>query len=931
MAFERLSYRIRMRARSLVRRDAIDRELDEELRYHVEMKTEENIAKGMTRKEARRAALVEAGGIDQAKERCRETRGIRWMEDLVQDLRFALRMFRKNPGFTAIAVASLALGIGANTATFTLAKAVLLDTLPVSHADELRLLAWTQDQRSAVRGTWGDFYSDDSGGQVTASFSYPVYQQLRQNKSLGDLVAFNVEGGGFDRMTATIDGHAETVIPELVSGNYFQALEVGVQTGRAIEPVDDGTPGSGAVAVISDAFWTRRFGRSPSVVGKSVDLNLTPFTIIGVAPPGFAGASHAQVSSDVFLPLSMQPVIFPREEKSRAFNPSGDASLLDNPKRWWVQIMGRVQPDVSEQAARASLDVTVNQAVRATMTVSEGQTTPALKLLPGSRGGLNYAAHDLERPIALLLSLAGLVLLVACANIANLLLVRSAGRRRELSMRLTLGAGRARLMRQVLTESLMLSLFGGTAGLLLGYFGRDVMSALLSTAWGPSEYGSRFDWRVFAFTLTISVATGLCFGLGPAWQASRTSVNTALKEGAANVAQGGRGLAGKALVVAQVSLCVLLLVAAGLFVRTLANLRSVNPGIQANGLLLFGISPPKQRYPAPKDIEVLHELEQRIEAVPGVVSVTLSGQPLIANSTAGGGFFPDDQPAKSPNENQALSNFVGANFFATMRMPLLSGRGFSSTDTATSPKVAIVNQTLARKFFAGMNPVGETFRRSQADDERYEIIGVSADAKYGRIREDPRPIFYTLFLQEKTAFDGMTFEVRTQGDPLSSAGVVRSAVQSVDHDLPLIDVRTQVEQIDATIAPERIFATVTSGFGILALTLASIGVYGVMAYTVARRINEIGVRMALGAQRSDILRLIFAQGMLLTVCGLVLGLAGAFGLARLLAAMLYGITPADPATYAGVSALLLVVSFVACYAPARRAMRVDPMVALRHQ
>lgn len=908
-----------------------DRELEEELAAHLEMLAEQNVERGMTPEQARRAARIELGGGEQIKEAVREQRGVPRLESLWLDVRFGLRMLRKNPGFTAIAVASLALGIGANTATFTLAKAVLLDTLPVSHPDELRLLAWTQDRRSAVRGTWGDFYSNGNGGQVTASFSYPVYQQLRQNKSLGDLFAFNVEGGGFDRMTATIDGHAEMVVPELVSGNYFQALRVAAQAGRPIEPADDVTPGSGAVAVISDAFWARRFGRSPAVIGKSIDLNLTPFTIVGVAPPGFAGASHTQVSSDVFVPLSMQPVIFPRDEKSSAYNPSGDASLLDNPKRWWVQIMGRVRPGVSEQAARASLDVTINQAVRATMTVSEGQTTPALTLLPGSRGGLNYAAHDLERPISLLLSLAALVLLVACANVANLLLVRSAGRRRELSMRLALGAGRARLMRQALTESLLLSLFGGAVGLVIGYFGRDVMSKLLSSAWGPMEYGSRFDWRVFAFTLAISVATGLCFGLGPAWQATRTSVNAALKEGGANVAPGGRGIAGRALVAVQVSLCVLLLVAAGLFVRTLANLRSVNPGFQANGLLLFGISPPKQRYPAPKDIEVLHQVEQRVEAVPGVESVTLSGQPLIANSTAGGGFFPDGQPAKSPKEDQASSNFVGENFFATMGMPVLSGRGFNSTDTATSPKVAIVNQTLARKFFPGMNPVGETFRRSQAEEERYEIIGVSADAKYGRIREDARPTFYTLFLQEKTAFDGMTFEVRTHGDPLGSVSVIRKAVQSVDEDLPLIDVRTQADQIDATIAPERIFATVTSGFGILALALASIGVYGVMAYSVARRINEIGVRMALGAQRGDIRKLVFAQGLLLTVCGLALGLAGALGLARLLAAMLYGITPADPTTYAGVSALLLGVSFMACYAPARRAMRVDPMVALRHE
>ena len=918
------------RVAGLFHKERRDAELEEELAAHLEMLVEQNVERGMTPEEARRAARIALGGVEQIKEAVREQRGLPSLESFIADVRFGLRMLRKSPGFAAIAIVSLALGIGANTATFTLAKAVLFDAISVSHPDELRLLTWRQDSRSAVRGTWGDFYSDGKGGNLTASFSYPVYEQLRQNHALGDLIAFNAEGGGFDRITATIDGHAEIVVPELVSGNYFQQLGVGAQLGRPIEPRDDVTPGSGAVAVISDAFWARRFGRSPSVIGKTIDLNLIPMTIVGVAQAGFGGASHAQISSDVYFPLSMQPVIFPRGERSKAYNPTGDVSLLDNPLRWWVQIMGRVQPGIPEKSAQASLTVATDQAVRATMTVPPDRTAPVLTLLPGRRGGLNYVAKDLIRPISLLLTLAGLVLMLACTNIANLLLVRGSARQRELSMRLALGAGRSRLMRQALTESLMLSSFGGAAGLGLAYLARDLMAKFLTTTWGRPEYGSRFDWRVVVFTLAISSLTGVIFGLGPAWQATRTNVNDALKEGGASVAYGG-GFAGRALVVVQVSLCVLLLVGAGLFARTLVNLRSVDVGFRPKGLLLFAISPPKQRYPAPRDIDVLHTLEQRIAGLPGFEEVTLSGQALLAGSTAGGGFFPDGERDRGAQAQQASWNMVGQSFFATMGIPLLAGRGFDATDTATSPKVAIVNEALAQKFFPGMNPVGKTFRRGENDTDRYQIIGVSADAKYASLREATRPTFYTLYLQEHTAFDGMTFEVRTRGNPLSSVATVRSAVQSVDKDLPLIDVRTQTEQIDAAVATERIFAAVTSGFGVLALVLAVIGVYGVISYTVVRRTNEIGIRMAVGAHPTHILKMVLRQGIVIVGIGVVIGIVLAGVLSRLVSNLLFGVTGFDLPTYAIASVILAVAALFACCVPARRAMRVDPMVALRHE
>lgn len=450
------------RLRGLFNQKKADREFDTEMQMHLQLLAENYIRQGMGREDAVFAARRQFGNTALLRQRQKEARTFLSFAEVFQDVRYSLRILTKNPGFTAIAVASIALGIGANTAIFALAKAALFDALSVSNPDQLRLLSFLQDGRSVVRHNWGDFYADAQGRTVVASFSYPVYQELRRgNHSLGDLFAF-VDIGQFDRLAATIDGHSEVVTAELVSENFFQGLGVGTILGRPIEPVDDTTAGSGAFAVISEAFWARRFGRSSSVIGKTIDLNLTPVTIIGVAPRGFTGASQVQRSQDMFLPLSMQPVIFPKES----------GSLLSDADTWWIQIMGRLQPGLSDESARASLTVSFDQVIRATMTVPRDRTLPPLFLLPGNRGW-NYAARELERPVPLLLTLAGLVLLLACANVANLLLSRSSSRQREMSVRLALGAGEKRILRQMLTESLVLSMLGGAAGLLLGYLGRN--------------------------------------------------------------------------------------------------------------------------------------------------------------------------------------------------------------------------------------------------------------------------------------------------------------------------------------------------------------------------------------------------------------------------------------------------------------------------
>ena len=907
------------RLRGLFGQGNANREFGDEVETHIELLTERHMRQGMSREDAVWAARRQFGNSALLEQHQRETRAFLWITTVFQDVRYGLRMLKKSPGVTAIAIASLALGIGANTAIFTLAKAALFDALSVPHPEQLRLLGYTQDNRSVVREDWGDFYTDKQGRTVIASFSYPVYQRLRdRDHSLGDLFAF-VDLNQFEHLSATIDGHAEVVSAELVSGNFFEAMNVETVVGRPIETSDDAVPGSSAVAVISDDFWQRKFARSPAVIGKIVEVNLTSITIIGVAPHGFAGASHVHTPQDLFLPLSLQPVIFPKKK----------GSLLSDGDTWWIQIMGRLQPGISDEQARASLAVNLNQAVRSTMTVPADRSLPPLILLPGGRGW-NYAAQELEHPMPFLLALAGLVLLLACVNVANLLLARSSSRNREISVRLALGASKRRVVRQMLTESLCLSVLGGSAGLLLGYLGRNILPHLLSSSWGPAALSTRFDWRVFEFTLAISVLTGLGFGVGPAWQASRISVNAGLKDGGTTATRRRRGVAGKMLVILQVSMCMLLLVCAGLFVRTLANLNTLDPGFNKRGLLLFAIEPPAKRYPAPKNIEVLHRVEEGIASLAGVESVTLSREALLAQSGSDSDFLPEGQPRVAGKQKYVPFNSVGQSFFTTMGIPILYGRSFDLRDSPSSPGVAVISRALARKEFAETNPIGASFRMEEGG-EQFEIVGVCADAKYAWIRADDAPTFYVLYTQQKDAMGSMTFEVRTKGNPRDFAGAVRGAVESVDKDLPLIEVRTQEEQIDATLAPERSFATVTSGFGILALLLASIGVYGVVAAGVSQRGNEIGVRMALGARADQVLRMVLGEAMALALAGVAVGLCATLILTRFLSSLLFGLKPTDLPTIITAGLLLSVVAILASWGPARRASCIQPVQALRHE
>jgi predicted permease len=755
------------------------------------------------------------------------------------------------------------------------------------------------------------------GKHLSTSFTYPAYQQLRrQNRVFDDVFAFKE----FPRLTATIDAQSEAVSAQLVSGNFYRTLGVQTVLGRPILDSDDGAPGSGAVAVISDEFWTRRFGRSPDVVGKTIQLNLTPVTIIGVNPKGFTGASSTQEAPDMILPFSMAPIATPVWSK----NP-----LLTDPDLWWVPVMGRVKPGVSDEQARAALDVVLNAAVRSTVTMGKDEAIPSLILQDGSRGE-NYAGVLFSKPAYVLAVLSGFVLLLACANLANLLLARASSRQREMSVRLALGAGRSRILRQMFTESLLLSCVGGIAGLGLGYCGRNLIPHLLSSSWHAFTSDIEFDWKIFGFTAAISILTGLLFGLAPAWQASRTQVSSGLKDNAQSVTQRSRNVTGKTIVVVQVALSMLLLVGAGLFVRTLMNLNGSHLGFRPDGILLFSLQPPRTRYAEPKDLAFYHRVEERLRAVPGVDAVTLSDITLISNGISDRDFTPDGLPKKPTEEEQsALVMSVGQDFFSTMGIPIIAGRAFSSTDTETSPFVAIVNQRLVKEFFpANINPIGRTFTQ---DKQHITIVGICGDAKYNSLRYDPPATFYLPYRQQLSGRQSMTYEISTRMKPAAIVPALRAAVASVDKDVPLLDVRTQQEQIDDTTRNERIFASLTSGFGVLALILACIGIYGIMAYAISRRTNEIGIRMALGARPGRVLRMVLGEAWWMAVIGVVAGLGAAVAMGRLIASMLFGLKPWDPVTL-GIAALLLVaVAFAASWIPAQRAAGVEPMKALRHE
>jgi len=908
--------------RSVLQRDRLEEEMEAELAHHLEQLTADLVRAGHAPEEAARRARMTLGAGTVHKEGMRSSLGLKWWDEFWADLRYGLRILRKSPGFTAIAATSLALAIGANTTIFSLAKSLLYDRLGVPHPQQLRLLRWIGDQNNTVHNMWGEFDPAPGGGMRGAVFSYPVYRQLRDhNQVMQNLLAYNE-----DSMNATVHGNAQRAVVAMVSGNYFDVLETRSQLGRNIQPSDDRVGAANAVAVISDGLWERAFARSQSALGQTINVNQSLFTVVGVAPRGFTGAKEVQSSPDIYVPISMQPLIDPKGDKG---------GFVDDPNVWWVDVMGRIKPGVSDPQAQAALDVALASAIRGTMTVKAGETLPRLDLEDGSRG-LGFAARMFKKPVYVLLSLTGFVLLLACANIANLLLARGAQRQREMSVRLALGAGRGRVLRQLLTESLLLAAMGGAGGILLGYLGRNGIPALMANAWDQKQPSVPMDWGVFAFSAGVTLLTGLVFGLAPAWLAARSEVSSSLKESAQTTTRRRNGLGGKAIVSFQIALSTLLVVGAGLFLRTLFALDSIDVGFNADHLLLFEIDPPAKRYSPGKDVQLHRQLEQEFAALPGVERVAQSSTPYLAGNMSNDDFIPESEKATNEHPPEYV-NLVGNGFFQTLGIPMIAGRSFGAQDTSSSPKVGIINQALAKKRFPNVNPIGQRFRADGAADAWIQIIGICADTRYASLRDPAPPQFFLPYVQRndvgglRNDVGGLTYAIRTELDAAQLVPALRGVVQKIDRDLPIVDVRTQREQIAANMQMERTFAALTSGFGLLALILACVGIYGVMAYSVANRRNEIGIRLALGAQPGQVRGMILRQSTGLAIAGIVVGLVAALGLTRLVKSMLYGIQPYDPLSLAAGVFLLLTVALAASWIPARRAARVQPMEALRHE
>jgi predicted permease len=916
--------------RAVMRRGRLEDEMELELAAHLECLAADLMRAGFSEKQAKRRARIALGSTVVHKDAMRASKGLTLWDTLGGDLVYAARRLRRSVGFTLVAALSLAMAIGANTTVFSLAKQMLYERLAVPHAADLRLFSWTGTQRHvAVHHIWGDYDEIGNGRVTSTAFSYPAYLELRrQNQNLHgamqDILAFKLTN-----MNATVAGSAQQSQVEMVSGNYYPLLGVQPALGRLIEPSDDAQTGQGNVAVISYGLWERSYGRSPAAIGQSVKLNDVSLTIVGVNPKGFTGAKNTQHSPDFFVPIAMQPLI----------SPHGDSgSLLADAKLWWVNVMGRIKPGVADLAAQTPLDGELSALVRATMPVRPIEDLPRMDLRDGSRG-LFVQQKTFAKPMAVLLTMVGFVLLLACANIANLMLARGTQRQREMSVRLALGAGRARIARQMLVESLLLAALGGVGGLIFGYFGSNLLPKLTENAWERSDFHIHFDWMVFGFTAAITILTGVIFGLAPAWAATRVGVSSGLKETSQSVTRRRKGWGGKSLVGFQIALSTLLVVGAGLFLRTLAGLNAVDVGFRTDHLLLAEVNAPQKLYPAGKDLALHSRILSSFAAVPGVEAVSPSWIAYIADDVNRTDFAVEGAPVEKDQDDSEDYNVVGKSFFPMLRIPILEGRAFGTQDTATSAKVGVINASLAKKRFPNENPIGKRFNvgghntdgKAVNEPDWIQIVGVCGDMRYSSLRDEPPPQFFLLFDQQSDVGGSLNYMIQTRAEPEAIVPSLRRVLARENPDLPLINVRTQQQQIDATTQQERIFVAMTSSFGMLALALAAVGIYGVMAYSVANRTNEIGIRLALGAQRAQVLAMILREATWISLTGVVAGLGAALVLARLIKSMLYGLQPADPVSLLSGALLLLAVGLAASWLPARRAASVQPVEALRHE
>jgi predicted permease len=903
--------RMRGWLRALTRRSRVEREMDAELRFHVEAYAGDSVRSGVDRAEAVRRARLEFGGIQQTKEICRDARGVNLIESFAQDIRFGLRMLRKSPGFTAVAVLTLALGIGANVAIFNLMNTVLLKKLPVESPSQLVLFG--AGRQSGV--------TDDLPNGSTQLFSYPFYRYVQRSNGVFSNVTAISSMSGEVHGTVGANTEAEAINAQLVSGTY-SLLGVRPILGRTFTDEDDRAPGSGPVAVASYAWWQRRFGSDASVVGKKMTIDSTDYTIIGVAPREFFGTTVGE-SPDVWIPLCMEEVL-----------PPGWKGLNDKLFQS-LYIIARQRPGVSVEQAQANVNLLFQQAVRE---MAGSQPTRkqlddiqhAIVVLTPAAAGLSRLRLQFSKSLLVLMAAVGLVLFMACINIANLLLARATQRQREFVVRMSIGAGRNRVVRQLLTESFLLAIFGALFGVALSAWSSKMLLLMVSTRPRMLPLDVRPDSHVLLFTFLLSLATPVLFGLIPACRATRVELNASLKE-IRSPAPSHNPLV-KSLMVAQVALSLVLLIGAGLFVRTLAHLTNVDPGFNKNGVLLFGIEPSSVGYKEDSRLARLYnQIEERVSALPGVRAAAFSMFNFNQGEWSDDAWAPEES-ADAKNDREVLYNRVGSGFFSAMGLTLMAGRTFGPQDNPTSSKVAVINETLAKRFFPNESPLGHTFRLGGPNtkpDQDMLVVGVVNDAKYMGLKEKRWPAAYFPYSQDIAYL--WDFEVRFSGDPGLTIAGVRQAIREVDPTLPISTVGTLAEQVDNSLVDQRLTAQLSTAFGLVAVLLACIGIYGLMSHSVLHRTREIGVRMALGARHGQILGLIMKEGSVLAGLGVAVGIGLALIFTRFLGSLLFGIEPVDPLTFLCVALLLCAVALTATCVPARRATRVDPMVALRYE
>lgn len=843
------------------------------------------------------------------------------MLTLWQDVKYGLRMLGSKPGFTAIAVLTLALGIGANTAIFSLIDAVMLKNLPVKRPQELVLLKWDTHH-------WPPWFSQ-TGGDSRLSFSYPAFKQFStHNEVLASAFAFVPLGFNLQNVTVTVHGEPTLAYGEMVTGEYFSGLGVTPVLGRTITKEDE-QPGAPRVAVISYAYWSGRFGRDPSILGRAITLNGTSATIVGVAPSSFYGV-HPGGEPDLWTAFADLPNLRPWGAKP-AFT---DSVFTD---RGWISlnIMGRLKPGVTLDQAQSVLDIAFHQFVTADWTPDKPEQVPHLQLASASQG-VNTLRRAYSQPLEILMGAVGLVLLIACANLATLLLARATGRRKEIGVRLAMGAPRTRLLRQLLTESVLLGTIGGALGLLFAAWGTQALLALMSSGAGgeqPMVLDVKPDAYVLLFTLGASVLTGILFGLAPAFRAARLDLASAMKE-ATKISEDRKGhFLGRSLVVAQVAVSLVLMIGAGLFVRTLENFDRKDLGFEQKNLLTFGVDASRDGYKGDRLVNFYQRCLEKVQTLPGVQFATLIQNIPLSNWSNNTNITV--KGSKLNVSNDLLRWFVvGPDFFSTMSIPLIAGRGIMESDVVAAPRVAVVDETFVKTYLGGGYPIGQRFYLGTGRPDpkfAFEIVGLVKKAELTDIHAEPIPKAYMSYAQFPEELGGLYFQVRTAGNPSGLIPALRDAVHQMDSHLPLMDVNTQTQLTADALTQERIFARLSSFFGLLALLLASIGLYGTMAYSVTRKTHEIGIRLALGAGPQNVLRMVIGQGLRLTFVGVVIGVVTALAATRIISTMIYGVTANDPVTFVAVTVLLLAVAFIACYVPAQKATRVDPLVALRYE